>query len=108
MRYPATGLVLPCRKSFPTAHEAAIMTAVTAEEFRKAMRCFPGAVSIVATHDCERPTGMVVTATCSLAADPPMLLACINQSATSHQPVQRAGRFTVNVLSAADVEIAKH
>jgi flavin reductase (DIM6/NTAB) family NADH-FMN oxidoreductase RutF len=84
------------------------MTAVTAEEFRKAMRSFPGAVSIIATHDRERPAGMVVTATCSLTADPPMLLACINRSATSHQPVQRAGRFTVNVLSAADVEIAKH
>jgi flavin reductase (DIM6/NTAB) family NADH-FMN oxidoreductase RutF len=84
------------------------MTAVTAEAFRKAMRSFPGAVSIITTHDCGQPAGMTVTATCSLTADPPMLLACINKSATSHQPVQRAGRFTVNVLSAADVEIAKH
>ena len=84
------------------------MTAVTAEEFRKAMRCYPGAVSIVATHDRGQPAGMTVTATCSLTADPPMLLACINRSATSHQPVQRAGRFTVNLLSAADVAIAKH
>jgi flavin reductase len=84
------------------------MTAVTAEEFKNAMRSFPGAVSIIATRDCEAPAGMVVTATCSLTADPPMLLACINQSATSHQPVQRTGRFTVNVLSDGDVAIAKH
>ena len=84
------------------------MTPVTAEAFKKAMRCYPGAVSIVATHDCGQPAGMTVTATCSLTADPPMLLACINRNATSHQPVQRAGRFTVNLLSAADVEIAKH
>ena len=84
------------------------MTCVTPEEFRKAMRCFPGAVSIVTTHDSGQPAGMTVTATCSLTADPPMLLACINRSATSHQPVQRAGRFTVNLLSAEDVKVAKH
>ena len=81
---------------------------VTADEFRKAMRAFPGAVSIITTHDCGQPAGMTVTATCSLTADPPMVLACINKSATSHQPVQRAGRFTVNVLSAGDVAVAKH
>ena len=84
------------------------MSAVTAEEFKKAMRSFPGAVSILTTHDCGEPAGMTMTATCSLTADPPMLLACINRSATSHQPIQRAGRFTVNVLSAGDVAIAKH
>lgn len=84
------------------------MSAVTADEFRKAMRSFPGAVSIITTHDCGQPAGMTVTATCSLTADPPMVLACINRSASSHQPVQRAGRFTVNVLSAADAAIAKH
>jgi flavin reductase len=84
------------------------MTAVTAEEFKKAMRSLPGAVSILTTLDCGHPAGMTMTATCSLTADPPMLLACINRSATSHQPVQRAGRFTVNVLSAGDVALAKH
>jgi flavin reductase len=84
------------------------MSAITAEDFKKAMRSFPGAVSILTTRDCGEPAGMTLTATCSLTADPPMLLACINRSATSHQPVQRAGRFTVNVLSAGDVAIAKH
>lgn len=84
------------------------MAHVTADEFRKAMRSFPGAVSIITTHDRGQPAGMTVTATCSLTADPPMVLACINQNASSHQPVQRAGRFTVNVLSEEDAAIAKH
>lgn len=79
----------------------------TPAHFKSGMRYFSGAVSIITTH-CEGvPAGMTATAVSSLTADPPMLLACINQGATSHQPIRSSGRFTVNVLSADDVAIAR-
>lgn len=79
----------------------------TPTHFKSGMRYLSGAVSIITTQCEGAPAGMTATAVCSLTADPPMLLVCINKGATSHQPIRSSGRFTVNVLSADDVAIAK-
>lgn len=80
---------------------------ISATEFKQAMRHLSGAVTIITTDAGGIPAGMTATAVCSLSAEPPTVLVCINKGATSHQPIQRSGRFTVNVLSAEDVAIAR-
>ena len=76
-------------------------------EFKHGMRHLTGAVSIITTRIGGRPAGMTATAVSSLTAEPPMLLICVNKSATSHDPIRRTGRFTVNCLSSGDLAIAK-
>jgi len=80
---------------------------VTAVEFKNGMRHLSGAVSIITTQNDGAPAGMTATAVCSLTADPPMLLICINKDATSHQPIRTTRRFAVNVLSSDDVGTAR-
>jgi flavin reductase (DIM6/NTAB) family NADH-FMN oxidoreductase RutF len=76
-------------------------------EFKQGMRYLAGAVSIITTRIEGRRAGMTATAVCSLTAEPPMLLICVNKGATSHDPIRRTGRFTVNCLSSSDLAIAR-
>lgn len=80
---------------------------ITPVDFKNGMRHLCGAVAIITTENQAVRAGMTATAVCSLTADPPMLLVCVNKAATSHQPILISGRFCVNVLSADDVEVAR-
>lgn len=80
---------------------------VTPTDFKNGMRHLASAVTVIATQCDGERAGMTATAISSLTADPAMLLVCINKSATSHQPICRSGRFSVNVLSADDLAVAR-
>ena len=45
-----------------------------------------------------QPFGMVATAVCSLALEPPSILACINKSAFLHDEFAGCTRFGLNIL----------
>lgn len=78
----------------------------TAGNFRKAMRRLTSAVSVISTaHDGVRH-GITVTSVTSVSMAPPSLLICINQRASVHAPLIRAGQFCVNILQAHQIEIA--
>lgn len=66
--------------------------------FLECMRRVPGAVALIASADGVDRTGMAATAWNSLCADPPMLLACVNQNASAHALIHRARAFSVNVV----------
>lgn len=80
---------------------------VTPVEFKSGMRYLASAVTIIATECDGARAGMTATAVSSLTADPPMLLVCVNKNATSHEPICRSGRFSINVLSADDLAVAQ-
>ncbi len=68
--------------------------------FLHQMRLVPGAVAVIAAAAEGEIGGLVATAWSSLCADPPMLLACVNRSASSHDLIVRAGAFGLSLLSA--------
>ncbi len=75
------------------------MTApIEATTFRAAMARFPGAVTIVTTGHGAGRRGITATAVCSVTADPPSLLVCLNQKTGTCAAVTESGRFTVNLL----------
>ena len=76
-----------------------------AEGFRAAMRRLAGTVTIVTTRHEARRYGMAATAVCSVCAEPPTLLVCVNRSASIHEPIAAAGRFCVNLLSLEHAEL---
>jgi flavin reductase len=75
-------------------------------DFKNGMRHLAAAVNVITTQHMGKKAGMTATAVCSLTAEPPLLLVCININAFSHEIIRRSGRFVVNVLSTDDVAVA--
>ena len=55
------------------------MAVVDVAAFRAAMARFPGAVTIVTARDGDERRGITATAVCSVSAEPPSLLVCLNK-----------------------------
>jgi 3-hydroxy-9,10-secoandrosta-1,3,5(10)-triene-9,17-dione monooxygenase reductase component len=59
----------------------------------------PTGVTVVTTLDhAGRPHGMTVSAVCSVSADPPILLICIDRRSRTLRLIRDAGSFAVNFL----------
>lgn len=72
--------------------------------FLVAMRRVPGAVAVIATADGGARKGLAATAWTSLTADPPTVLACVNQNASAHASMLKAAAFTINLLDREHTE----
>lgn len=76
--------------------------------FLEQMRQVPGAVALIASAAGSERGGLVATAWSSLCADPPMLLACVNRTASAHDLILRAGAFGLSLLSSGDQPVVGH
>ena len=72
---------------------------IDATVFRKGMRHLAASVTLITTRHRELRGGLTATAVCSVSADPPQLLVCVNKTASAHDPIGEAGFFCVNILS---------
>ncbi len=78
------------------------------EAFRKGMRQLSAAVTVVTTGiDAQRRAGRTATAVCSVSAEPPQLLVCVNRRDEGHARIREWRNFCVNVLCHAQIDIAK-
>ena len=77
------------------------------KEFRDAMRALVGKCSVITVGDGDRASGLVVTSAISLSAEPPLLLACVNRSSSSHPLLVEYGRFGWSSLGAAHQQVAE-
>ncbi len=76
-------------------------------DFKQGMRRLGASVCIITTRRADGArNGLTATAVCSLSAEPPMLIACLNRSSNSFAAVAEAGVFAVNVLSLQDAAVA--
>jgi len=74
-------------------------TPVDPAEYVAAVAQHVSSVCIITT-DCDGERyGLTATAVCSVCADPPRLLVCVNKSGVTHDKIIQAGRFCVNVLT---------
>ena len=80
---------------------------VTAQTFIQGMRQLAAGVTLVTTQHEGRRAGLTATAVCSLSAEPPQLLACINRQAETYRIVQTSGAFAVNVLASHQQPLAE-
>lgn len=83
------------------------MAAPEPKAFRDAMRAFVGNCSVITVGDGDRSSGLVVTSAISLSAEPPLLLACVNRSSSSHTLLAEFGRFGWSSLGAAHQAVAE-
>jgi flavin reductase (DIM6/NTAB) family NADH-FMN oxidoreductase RutF len=81
---------------------------VAADLFKTGMRRLTGGVAVATARGGDGSlVGMTVTSVCSLTAEPPMLLVCANKAGSFASHVQRGTAFCVNLLSAADENVAR-
>jgi flavin reductase (DIM6/NTAB) family NADH-FMN oxidoreductase RutF len=75
--------------------------AVDKATFFAIMSAFPSGVAIVATLDSAgQPRGLTCSQTCSLSAEPPLLLVCIDRRSTTLGAIRSNGHFVINYLLA--------
>ncbi|WP_246519938.1 flavin reductase family protein [Ancylobacter lacus] len=85
---------------------AAAMAA--AADFRAAMRELAGGVTIITAAGPNGPRGLTATAVCSVSAEPPTLLVCVNRATEGHGAIDGAGSFCVNVTATEHRDLAEH
>ncbi|MFI1355905.1 flavin reductase family protein [Streptomyces sp. NPDC020898] len=74
----------------------------------RAMARVPGPVTVVTTIDgTGRRWGFTATSFSSLSLDPPLVLVCLNQSASTHRAFTTAGHFMVNLLAHGQDQVAR-
>jgi flavin reductase (DIM6/NTAB) family NADH-FMN oxidoreductase RutF len=73
--------------------------ALPATEFRTALRTFAAGVTVVTTLDrAGRPSGLTASAFTSVSLDPPLVLVCVDHTASAHPDFRARGWFAINVL----------
>ena len=79
----------------------------TVGDFKSAMRRFPASVAVIATGAAPNRFGMTATAVCSLTADPPQVLVCLNAQTATSEAIRKNGTFSMNLLSDAQAKTAR-
>ncbi len=75
--------------------------------FREILATFPaGVVIVTAVGSDGKPSGLTVSAFCSVSAQPPLVLVCIDRSSNTLPAIQHSEMFTVNILAAGRAELA--
>ena len=78
------------------------------DEFRSVMGRFASGVTVVTIiNDEGEDEGMTVSAFCSLSLDPPLILFCVDRSASMYDTLGTADGFIVNILSERQESIAR-
>jgi flavin reductase (DIM6/NTAB) family NADH-FMN oxidoreductase RutF len=76
-----------------------IQPSVAPERFRDGMRRVAAACAIITARDEDgQRVGLAATAICSVTADPPRLLVCVNRSVSAHPAIVAAGALGVNII----------
>ena len=76
--------------------------------FRSVLGRFASGVTVVtAVDEAGRDHGMTASAFCSLSLEPPLILVCIDNTATMHEVLGRAPTFAVNILSMGQEAISR-
>ncbi len=78
------------------------------DRFRSALGRFASGVTVLTMRDAEGTDhGMTATAFSSLSLDPPLVLVCVDRSASMAGPLERATHLAVNLLARGQEEISR-
>ena len=79
----------------------------TPDDFKRGMRQLAAGVNVLTVTNAGVREGLTATAVCSISAEPPHLLVCVNSAAGAHGSIHRVGSFCINVLANDQEAIAK-
>lgn len=75
--------------------------------FKRGMRQLAGGVTLVTTFWNGERGGLTATAVCSVSAEPPQLLACVNKTASAHPLILASGIFCINLLGTQHIRLCE-
>jgi flavin reductase (DIM6/NTAB) family NADH-FMN oxidoreductase RutF len=76
--------------------------------FFEVMSSFPTGVAVVATIAADgTPRGLSSNAVCSVSAEPPLLLVCVDRTSRTLAALRHRRRFVVSFLRAGTEEVAR-
>jgi len=84
-----------------------LSTLASPGQFKAAMRKLTGGVTVVTAASDGSRVGVTATAICSVSAEPPHLLCCINTASMAHGPIHSAGAYCLNVLAHDQENVAR-
>ncbi len=87
--------------------QMAIVDGVPSDDFRLAMRRVLSSVAIVTARSGAIRNGLTATAVCSVSAEPPTVLACVNRNASAEAVIAESGCFSINFLTEDQAAIAR-
>jgi flavin reductase (DIM6/NTAB) family NADH-FMN oxidoreductase RutF len=80
---------------------------VESDHIRHVLSHLPGGVCIVTSLDADgRPSGLTAISVCSVSLDPPLVLACIDRSTTTHAAIESSRAYALNFLGATHRALA--
>ncbi len=79
---------------------------ISSDAFKAAMRRLAAGVTIVTTTHKDVRGGLTATAVCSVSADPPQVLVCVNRSAAAHTMIVEGENMCVNLLARSHQKLA--
>ncbi|PLT35949.1 flavin reductase family protein [Bacillus sp. V5-8f] len=77
------------------------------DKFRESMSQLAAGVTIVMTEIDGRPWGLTVSACCSISMEPPLIMVSLATNSASTQAIIDNDRFSVSLLAADQIEVAK-
>ena len=81
---------------------------VSSDIFRSVIGRFASGVTIItARDDAGVDHGMTATAFCSVSLVPPLILVCVDHTATMHRVLDRATHFAANFLASEQEELSR-
>jgi flavin reductase (DIM6/NTAB) family NADH-FMN oxidoreductase RutF len=87
------------------------LSAIDPATFRSVLGRFASGVTVVTVQDSQHyDHGLTVSAFCSLSLEPPLVLICIEKSASLHGVIamgDSASRFAVNILASGQEDVAR-
>lgn len=76
--------------------------------FREALAHWASGVTVVAARDGDEVRGMTASSFSSVSLEPPLVLVCVDERANLLPVLERADRFTVNLLAQGQDEESSH
>jgi 4-nitrophenol 2-monooxygenase / 4-nitrocatechol 4-monooxygenase, reductase component len=81
---------------------------IDASEFRRVMGHFASGVAVVTACRADgSPCGLTASAVASVSLEPRLVLACIDRASATHDWIERAGAFALNVLQERGETLAR-
>ena len=74
--------------------------------FKELMRRFAAGVTLVTFNENKKFGGLTVSSFCSLSMDPPLVLICIDRKIVSHDSLEKADTFGVNICNSEQGKLA--
>ena len=84
----------------------AVSAGISEDAFKKGMRELVAAVNIITVAHNGSQDGLTATAACSVSAEPPQLLICVNRDTGSHDLIQESCKFALNILARDQEDVA--